>query len=204
MTNNLMLANVEENALANIAAAAAVNTSRVPFVKFGRDGHFAVGINGDRVVSDEMWIAAVHEAEISKILFDGKGGFIDEIKRRVSEGRPIMDSELPNHGPNVGEWKDQMKLRFIHLPDMNQVEFGTTSQGGMRAVKTLMGEFAARMKTGKRGLPIVHMVPDSYKHSQYGTIHVPTFEIVGWTDEAANDETVEGEVVKAKKDSVLG
>ncbi len=195
---------VEETALANIAAVAKTEAANTTYLKFSKDGMFAAGINNDPIETDENFVGLVHEAEIGSVLFSPAGAFVDEVTRPVSEGRPILTSDLPDHGPNSGEWRDQMVMTFLHMPDMGRYVFKTTSQGGMKALKTLMGEFAASMKTGKRGLPIVNMVPDSYKHQKYGKINIPTFEIVGWTDEASNDEVVEGEVVKAKKDSVLG
>jgi hypothetical protein len=195
---------VEDTALANIAAIAKTEKSATTYLKYGKSGVFTAGVNQDPVESSEAFVALVHEAELGSVLFSPQGSFVDEITRPISEGRPITSADRPDHGPSAGEWRDQMTLTLLHVPDMNRYIFKTTSQGGMKAIKTLLGDFAARMKTGKRGLPIIHLVPDSYKHAKYGRINIPTFEIAGWTDEAANDEAVEGEVIKAKKESVLG
>jgi hypothetical protein len=64
------------------------------------------------------------------------------------------------------------------------VTFSTSSKGGRDALGALTAEYAEALRAGKRGkLPRVELQSDTYKHSTFGKIKTPVFEVVGWQDE---------------------
>lgn len=76
---------------------------------------------------------------------------------------------------------------------MDAFMFNTNSKGGMKQVGSLYREIIGRAKLSDFFNPKVRLESDSYKHTSYGKIYTPLFEIVSWHNQ---DGVAEGDAPK--------
>ena len=61
---------------------------------------------------------------------------------------------------------------------------GTSSVGGLNAIRRLLRGIRAGLAQGHQGVPIIALESDSYEHPEYGEVFVPQVPIVAWKSEA--------------------
>ena len=65
-------------------------------------------------------------------------------------------------------------------------QFTGSSKGAMKAVGEMVREVVQQKKTGQfeNQVPIILFHSDSYKHSQYGKVHIPKLSVSRWMAQA--------------------
>ena len=167
--------------IANMAKGA---TSRVGFLKMGKDGVWAYG-------SDEIELSEEDTVMVDPMGFvQGWQCWADTDLPGVSSELlgevlvPMFD-ELPPRPPNVPEnGRPWSELRGISVLLADQkLTYSTTSVGGCKAVAALAEAIGAQYKKAPtKIIAQVSLTCDSYKHKNktYGKIFVPVFDVVGW------------------------
>jgi hypothetical protein len=100
----------------------------------------------------------------------------------VSQPKP-NPAELPDTGfPWGEEWS--VDLKCLDGADAGvEVTFKSTTNGGIKAVATLIDNIRGRLNSGQHDdkiSPVVLLEKDSYPHQQYGRVWEPLFSIVDW------------------------
>lgn len=183
------LAVVNENALAALEQfGSSGNTDHVAFLRFSK-GDFVAGIEESQIEDDEEFAANIPTLSHGYICWKD-GSPVDEQMATVISGHTIAKGSLADHGPYEGSdgWREQSSIEFVHMETGERFRFATSSRGGVKALSVLAKEYATHVKSGGVGVvPVVRMVPDSYKHDKYGRVHVPTFPIVRWVGPDLSD-----------------
>ncbi|HXB77112.1 MAG TPA: hypothetical protein VNX23_06835 [Bradyrhizobium sp.] len=183
MANELALIK-NETALTHLAAVAA-QAQEMRLLKFSK-GNWLIG--DDELSADRLFIAHVHQLAHGWVKFiDGK--VADQRVGIVANGFVVTDrSELGD--TDRGQWEREpsgaprdpwSKQYYLPLEDARTGElftFVTGSQGGNSAIGKLTNLF---LRNARRGLPIVTLATDFYKHKQYGRVEVPEFSLKSWT-----------------------
>jgi hypothetical protein len=86
--------------------------------------------------------------------------------------------ERASNGEPRDPWALQWYLPLVALGTDELSTFITGSNGGDGAIRTLCGAYGRRLAVG--ALPIVALKSVSYRHSEFGMIDKPAFEIVDW------------------------
>jgi hypothetical protein len=166
---------------------------QVQFCKFSK-GKFMYGAEDALVLEDEEF--AVDMGSLSKgFICWVDGSPVEESMQLVSQGLISRDS-LTDHGPyDQGDgWKEQISLNFTNLETGEVLKFSSSSNGGRKAITALASKFASRLKSGAADIvPVVNMVPSSYKHPKFGNVDIPKFEVVSWLTPAGLDEVMAGD-----------
>lgn len=167
------------------------------YLKFGKDGEWTLGQNGD-AVNDEEVLFNINSYETGFVCWtnypDGdkrKNEKMGEVMQPVAQG-PVDVSNLPDYG---WTWKPQLAIngRFVG-GDKAEFQHVTSSMGGLEWLDSIFNLVLERIEDGERVyvFPIVELQADSYQHSKYGKIYKPSFEVTGWADVEGN---IEGEPV---------
>lgn len=92
--------------------------------------------------------------------------------------------ELTDEEGNKCDWDQQLSLQFQCLTgedEGTQVQYNTTSVGGLKAVKGILNAIARQLEVDMENpVPVVRIKTDSYQHKTWGKTYVPEFEIVDW------------------------
>jgi hypothetical protein len=104
----------------------------------------------------------------------------------------INPNQLPVYRDTLGDtdeskWPDGKDpwsyTMYLAMKDAESVlfKFETSSVGGARAVHRLLREWRRQRDKHPGLVPVVVLNSDSYVHKVHkNTVHIPTFEIVGW------------------------
>lgn len=183
------LAVVNENALAALEQfGSAGSNDGVAFLRFSK-GDFVAGIEEVQIEDDEEFAANIPSLAKGYICWKD-GSPVDEQMATVISGHTISKGSLADHGPyeDGDGWREQASIEFLHMETGEKFRFATSSRGGIKALSVLSKDYASHMKAGKPGVvPVIRMVPDSYKHEKYGKVHVPTFPIARWVGPDLSD-----------------
>jgi len=80
-------------------------------------------------------------------------------------------------------WKKVAVLPLFHPETRETFIFSTTTDGGTRAVGSLVNAFVAeRRERAGATLPVVELDNDSYFNNKNKRIFAPILDIIGWTD----------------------
>jgi hypothetical protein len=121
-------------------------------------------------------------------LVDFRIGFIaDDFKPPARHELGDTDREQwaiwsDNRDPWVLQW---------HLPLFGMVSgeafvWSTDTVGGKQALADLLSAYADQADSGElKNLPVVELRSSSYPHQDYGRVHTPQFDIVGWAEPPA-------------------
>tara|TARA_R110000868_G_scaffold163720_1_gene396046 strand:+ start:263 stop:919 length:657 start_codon:yes stop_codon:yes gene_type:complete len=182
--------------VANIAPSGMV------ILKFDKTGAWVFGQNSDETEEGSQW--AVNPYSFCHGLIAWGDG------QPVGEHMVPMTDDIPTPGPlPVGVddkgWQNQVGLSLKCLTGQDagmEVRYTTTSVGGKRAVQALGIALAEQIDADQtKPVAIVTLETDSYKHSSYGKVFTPIFEIVGFSGldapEAAPPPSPKAEKVKA-------
>jgi hypothetical protein len=161
--------------------------SSKPMLSFkSREGSWQIGRQRNIVEADSNWLINILTAEHGYVAFDN-----DNKPKSVMAPahKPMPDrAELPDIG---FEWNEQRSFELKCLDGQDQgieVEFRTTTYGGIAAFNDVFDEVKTRFNGGQHEgklFPKVRLEQSSYPHPSFGKIANPVFTIVGW-------ETVDG------------
>jgi hypothetical protein len=181
----------------NFVPTAAGNNS---FLQFGKDGSWTVDdevVTGSKVIVQSKLIAH------GWMLWTGAGNPPIEAFDFITKGpRPAaMDSEegLDNDGRPT-TFRPKEALQFFGKftgddEDLGQFKFATCSMGGVKETDAFFKAIIAQARKSKAYFyPVVELAVDSYKHTKWGKIYFPVYNIVDWADE---NGVLEADAVKA-------
>lgn len=161
-----------------------------PYLRLLKDGSWVYGADNVEIEEDSKW--AINPLS----LMHGWSAWTD-YKKKANEklGEVMVPAfqalpprtdlrELKDEEGNTCEWNQQLSLQFQCLTgedEGTQVQYNTTSVGGMKAVKELLNAIARQLDTDPDNpVPVVLIESDSYQHKSWGKTYFPVFEIVDW------------------------
>jgi hypothetical protein len=165
----------------------------------GKDGTFTAGQQGIEVAPGTE-LAAILPALLGGFILWRDGQIVDQVLEPVG---PDFDPkalratlshadesqwQADDRGRPVDPWREQAQLPMRSLTDGAEYTFSTSSDGGVKAVKRLVGVWAnhvaAQLETNGCPIPVVAIGSGWYPHPQKerGEIFFPTFEPSYWVD----------------------
>lgn len=182
--------------LQNVASTI-VTAGGSPFLRMLQDGSWVYGAENIEVEEGSKWAInplSIEHGWVSWTDHDKKGA-TNEI---VGEVMVPMTSPLPAQTDlrDTGwEWSQQLKFTLLCLNGEDkgeQVEYKTTSVGGMNAMKAVIASIMKQLDIdADRPVPCVELNTDHYQHKKYGKTYTPIFNIVEWVE--LSDEAPEVE-----------
>jgi hypothetical protein len=173
------------------------------YLKFGKDGMWTLGKNGD-ALNGETVILNTNSLKYGYVCWTN----YDEKERRKNE-KLGEEMELATRGgvdlnelEDLGwDWKPQQAIdgKFVGA-DQKEFSYVTSSNGGLDLMGEIIDKVMARIDEGEDVylFPVIQLNDDWYEHSRYGKIYTPIMEVVNWADISGNFETdAEGEEEEA-------
>lgn len=164
------------------------------YMKFGNDGIWSIGKNGD-ALNGEIAILNVNTLKSGFICWTDypkkekkKNEKLGEEMELITRGGVDYD-ELDDHSP--WDWKTQMGIDGrLRDGDRTQFTYNTSSNGGLDLIGDLIDRVMERVDAGETVylFPVVALNTDHYEHGQYGKTYTPEFEFIGWSDIEGNME----------------
>lgn len=174
------------------------------YLKFnGNTGEFTYGAEGAEIPKGALLIANPAEGRRGWICWKDEE-VVDEIMKRIVDGAPPEEYELPDHGPYTKNddgsedgWSKQSAIPFLFREeDGNIVEltYKTSSISALRALGELFKQYAKAYKSHPGELPVVEFDVSSWipKNKKWGKKFSPVFKIVDWKSEEELAAEVEG------------
>jgi hypothetical protein len=192
MTQENNVTTTEKNAFEKYADAANANRILGDILKFS-DGEWLVGRDNDPLPAGTKLIADVEGLEVGWVRWADMRP-AEALMGKIADGFvPCRRAELGDADPTLwprdaqGTARDPWQFsNLLVLMDTRYriFSFPTASKGGLGAVSKLSGSYGKHVRQAPGELPIVALHADSYKHRDRarGTIHVPVFKVIGWTD----------------------
>lgn len=199
MANELAISTMKAN-LKKYRREMPVQIGEVNFMKFngktggytyGKDDAYDVDLSGTYIVAAESighGYIAFHNAKVEH-----------EVKRKIYQALPEI-SDLPDVQAKDG-YKFEVGFTLAGASGAQKgktFQFWSSAKGMIGAHTKLVEALEAQLDVSETEInPIIKLSSDSYKHSnaEYGRIHFPIFEIVGWTaslgDEAPGQDEPE-------------
>jgi hypothetical protein len=116
------------------------------------------------------------------ICFDNNNKVLDERLVSISQPKPVITELLDMGFPWQEEWA--VDMHCLNGADAGvAVIFKTTTDGGVKAVATLVDLVRDRINSGQHDgkiAPIVLLDKGSYPHKQYGKVWFPVLNTVDW------------------------
>lgn len=170
-----------------------------PYLRLLKDGGWVYGADNVEIEEGSEW--AINPLS----LMHGWSAWTD-YKKKANEklGEVMVPASAPlppradlreikDEDGNACEWNQQLSLQFQCLngeDEGTQVQYNTTSVGGMKAVKEILNAIARQLETDMDNpVPVVELSSDHYQHKTYGKTYFPVFEIIKWVplDEQIKD-----------------
>lgn len=166
--------------------------SNAQYLKFnGNSGEYTYGAEAEEMP---------HGTQLAVNMNSFRRGFIcwkdsdvvDEVMVRVIDGKPPEKGELRDHGPYIQNderkdgWAEQSAVEFRALDTGKAFTFKVSSVSAIRALGTLLKDYATEYKAHPGELAVVELGASSFipKNKQWGKKHSPKLKIVGWIAEA--------------------
>lgn len=158
-----------------------------PILRMGRDGIWIYGADNVEVEPGSTWainpMSLTHGFICWKVIPEGskeKPELLGEETRSMFQPLPNKDS-LPDYGH---PWAEVLSVQLKCLSGEDEGEqtlFKTSSTGGLRAMKELIGSIMEAIdKHPDTPVPVVQLKSDSYAHKQYGKTYFPVIAIESW------------------------
>jgi len=177
------------NALQGASQRIGEDSSDVQFLKLDKVEGWIYGADDIQVVDDSRWAINPNSFATGFAAWDDSE-FVDEIMGLITEP-PIIKADLPDVG---ARWDSAVSFEMVCLDGEDEgvkVLYKTTSKGGQKAFRAVLNEVLPRAQANEADLvPIVNLERDSYKHKKYGTIAIPMFTVVSWSNMAASPADV--------------
>lgn len=163
-------------------AVGSIAPSNFVILKFDKTGSWVFGQKSDEIEEGSQWAVNPYSFCHGVIAW-GEGEPVGEIMVPMTDDVPTP-GPLPVGVDDKG-WQNQVGLSLKCLTGQDagmEVRYTTTSVGGKRAVQALGIAIAEQIDADQtKPVAIVTLERDSYKHSSYGKVFVPIFEIVGFS-----------------------
>jgi len=176
--------NAKLPAVATIAARLKRNVENIASVggcilKFDKSGSWVFGPNADETEEGAEWAVNPYSFVHGYIAW-GEGAPTGEVMGSMTEDLPEVGSVPPGTGNRGWEHQVGVSLKCLTGEDKGmEVRYASSSTGGKRAMQALGLAVAEQIGADQsRPVAIVTLEADSYKHSSYGKVHVPVFDIV--------------------------
>ncbi len=157
------------------------------YMKMTRSGDWEFGVSGTIPEEDSVWAINPAGCQHGFVAWgnkehDNEGTNVGEVMVPATQPMP-SEADLPNV---KGTWSKAtaLQLRCTNGEDAGvQVMYKANSVGARKAYAAVLQAIVGKITDGDAAcVPLVHLASDSYKHSKYGTIFNPIFEIVGWAN----------------------
>lgn len=162
-------------------------------IKMDKTGRWVFGADQTEVEDDSTW-AINPFSFVHGFIAWGDGEVLGE--KMVSVTEPLPELDIAPHGAKKG-WEPQVGLSMKCLTGADkgmEARYTVTSVGGKKAVQSLAVAIAAQVeKDQSKPVPVVKLKIDSYRHTKYGKILVPVFDIVEFVSMDGNSEEVTAE-----------
>jgi len=174
-----------QTALANVNTAAIIGRTGLPMLLFkSREDSGTWGFGQKRTIPEpgSRWAVNPLTFKYGFICFGDNNKVLGERLVPISQPKPVI-TELPDMGfPWQEEWAVNMKC--LDGADAGvEVIFKTTTDGGVKAIVTLVDLVRDRINSGQHDgkiAPIALLEKDSYPHKQYGKVWFPVLNTVDW------------------------
>jgi hypothetical protein len=173
-----------------LAAAHDTSTGVGKLLKFTK-GAYLTGDN--EVPVGTRFVAHVDQITRAWVKFlDTK--LVDSKFFKVADGKPLPAREelgdtdekfwdIDARDGRKDPWNLQWCLPLSGVKDGEVLTFVTSSHGGIGALGRLCNLYGRRLGAGERGLPVIELATDSYRHKAFGTVLVPEFKVDHWEGE---------------------
>jgi hypothetical protein len=173
-----------QTALANVNTAAIIGRTGLPMLLFKREGSGTWGFGQKRTIPEEgsRWAVNPMTFKYGYICFGDNNKVLDERLVSVSQLKPLI-TELPDMG---FKWQEEwsVNMKCVSGADAGvEVVFKATTNGGVKAIVTMVDQIRDRLNSGQHDgkiAPIVLLEKDSYPHSQYGKVWIPVLNTIDW------------------------
>jgi hypothetical protein len=167
-----------------------------PILRMGRDGIWIYGADNVEVEDGSLWainpMSLTHGFICWKVIPEGskeKPELLGEETRSMFQPLPVKES-LPDYGH---PWAEVLSVQLKCVSGEGEGEqtlYKTSSTGGLRAMKELIGSIMEAIdKHPETPVPVVQLKSDSYPHKQYGKTYFPVIAIEKWVSmEGVADE----------------
>lgn len=165
------------------------STIKGDLLKFSK-GDWTYGQNDMEVPSKYEFVAHVDTLTIGWQRWeDGKPtdarmglvgeGFVPPPRKELGD-TDESEWEVDSRGVPQDPWSNCAMMFLTNRDGSSEFTFTTASHGGRQWCAGLAKEYGKNMRMGKLGNPVIRVGSDSYKHSEFGKIFKPTFEVIGW------------------------
>lgn len=195
---NALVPQNNRTALANAAAydpfASAgedMGGSNAKYLKFnGNSGEYTFGAEAEELEKGTRLVVNMAGFRRGWICWKDEQ-VAEEIMVRVVEGPPPPQSQLTDHGPYVVTenkkegWTEQSAVDFRDPTTGDEYTFKVSSKSALRALGTLMKDYAKVYKSKPGMLPIIELDVSSWmpKVKAHGKKYSPVLKIVDWANE---------------------
>jgi len=159
-----------------------------------KKGKFVRGENETIVAEGSEFTALPSELAIGWVRWvDGRpdrhvvGRIVDGFRKPARDSLGDNDAALWPIDPKGGRKDPWASAAYLVLEDSDgeMLTFSTSSAGGSRALARFASNYDKHRVKHPGARPRVKLYADSYRHAEYGEVHVPVIEIVGWEDAPA-------------------
>lgn len=157
-----------------------------PIMRMGRDGKWIFGQENLEAEPEARWAANPFSIQHGYICWKVIPEGSKEKPELLGEAMVSMFDTKPDKGslPDYGHpWDDCYSINLFCLDGEDkgeQVLYKTSSTGGVRAVKELIGAVMALPDDTTTPVPVLLLKSDTYQHKTYGKTYFPVLEIVDW------------------------
>jgi hypothetical protein len=171
-------------ALNKVDTSSVIGRSGLPMMQFKRegDGTWSYGQRRITVEGDSLWAVNPTTFQRGFVNFGEGNKWLGERMVPVTQDMPDVTT-LPDTG---FPWKPQWSVNMKCLDGADagvEVTFKSTTDGGIKAIASLINTVRDRLNSGQHGgriVPIAQLRKDSYPHDQYGRVWFPVFDLVDW------------------------
>jgi len=168
----------------------------------GKTGSWTAGAQGVEIPPGTQLVAIIPEMLAGFVRWQD-GELVDQVLRPLTEGydpqalrASLGDTDRGewargDNGQPEDPWKEASLLPLRNPKTGAEYTYSTSSLGGCRCVKQLVGTYAWQLRAAPETtvghLPVVELGSRSYKHSdrKRGTIHNPVLTGVDWVPASA-------------------
>lgn len=164
------------------------------YLKFGNDGMWTLGKNGD-ALNGETVILNTNSLKYGYVCWTDYDAKEKRKNEKLGEEMELATrgGVDPNELEDLGwDWKPQQSIdgKFVGA-DQKEFSYVTSSNGGLDLMGEIIDKVMARIDDGEDVFlfPVIELGDDWYEHSRYGKTYVPIMEVVNWADISGNFET---------------
>jgi hypothetical protein len=179
----------------------------------GRDaGTWVYGQQETEVEGASLWAINPHSIKHGFVAWDTNGGGapVQELMLSINRQLPSKDTlpELPMGTPDkngraeILTYQDQRSFDAVCISGEDEgtvVEYKQSSVGAMKLFGKIINGLLTQVEKGEEIVPVGKWSFSTYKHTKYGEIYNPEFEIVEWRTPADTSPPEVKEEAKAEE-----